>query len=40
MLIQTVTVIWWLAKLDLMVQIHDKFIEHGLWRKYLYLKNE
>ncbi|WP_265026768.1 MULTISPECIES: hypothetical protein [unclassified Wolbachia] len=27
MLIQTVAVIWWLAKLDLRVHIHDKFIE-------------
>ncbi|WP_341814273.1 hypothetical protein [Wolbachia endosymbiont (group A) of Machimus atricapillus] len=27
MLIQTVAVIWWLAKLDLRVHIHDKLIE-------------
>ncbi len=32
MVIQTVATIWWLAKLDLRVQIHDQFIErnHGL----------
>ncbi|WP_395463392.1 hypothetical protein [Wolbachia endosymbiont of Cantharis cryptica] len=32
MVIQTVAVIWWMAKLDLKVQIHDQFIErnHGL----------
>ncbi|MGL9725233.1 MAG: hypothetical protein ACR5KV_00325 [Wolbachia sp.] len=38
MLIQTATVIWWLAKLDLMVQIHDKFIEHGFMEKVLVLE--
>ncbi|APR98593.1 hypothetical protein [Wolbachia endosymbiont of Folsomia candida] len=27
MLIQTVATIWWLAKLDLRVQMHDKIIE-------------
>ncbi|WP_341819690.1 hypothetical protein [Wolbachia endosymbiont (group A) of Brachyopa scutellaris] len=32
MVIQTIATIWWLAKLDLRVQIHDQFIErnHGL----------
>ncbi|APR97832.1 hypothetical protein [Wolbachia endosymbiont of Folsomia candida] len=29
MLIQTIGVIWWLAKLDLRVHIHDKFIEQN-----------
>ncbi len=27
MLIQTVAAIWWLAKLDLRVHMHDKFVE-------------
>ncbi|WCR59740.1 MAG: hypothetical protein PG978_001188 [Wolbachia endosymbiont of Ctenocephalides felis wCfeF] len=27
MVIQTIATIWWLAKLDLRVHIHDKFIE-------------
>ena len=38
MIIQTITVIWWLAKLDLKVQIHDKLIEHGLMEKVLILE--
>jgi hypothetical protein len=38
MIIQTITVIWWLAKLDLRVQIHDKLIEHGLMEKVLVLE--
>nr|WP_253309811.1 hypothetical protein [Rickettsia endosymbiont of Ceutorhynchus assimilis] len=29
MVIQTVAVIWWLAKLDLRVHMHDKFIEQN-----------
>ncbi len=29
MVIQTVGLIWWLAKLDLRVQMHDKFIEQN-----------
>ncbi|WCR54450.1 MAG: hypothetical protein PG981_001472 [Wolbachia endosymbiont of Ctenocephalides orientis wCori] len=29
MLIQTIGVIWWLAKLDLRVHIHDKFMERN-----------
>ncbi|WP_265045211.1 MULTISPECIES: hypothetical protein [unclassified Wolbachia] len=29
MLIQTVAAIWWLAKLDLRVHMHDKFIEQN-----------
>ena len=29
MLIQIVATIWWLAKLDLRVHIHDKFIEQN-----------
>jgi hypothetical protein len=29
MAIQTVATIWWLAKLDLRVHIHDKFIEQN-----------
>ncbi|WP_253299820.1 hypothetical protein [Wolbachia endosymbiont of Chironomus riparius] len=29
MVIQTVAAIWWLAKLDLRVHIHDKFIEQN-----------
>ncbi|UJQ21042.1 hypothetical protein L2227_00175 [Wolbachia endosymbiont of Delia radicum] len=29
MVIQTVAVIWWMAKLDLKVQIHDQFIERN-----------
>ena len=37
-LIQTVATIWWLAKLDLRVQIHDKLIEHGLMEKVLVLE--
>ncbi|BDG76474.1 MULTISPECIES: hypothetical protein [Wolbachia] len=27
--IQTIATIWWLAKLDLKVQIHDQFIERN-----------
>ena len=38
MLIQTIGVIWWLAKLDLRVHIHDKLIEHGLMEKVLVLE--
>ncbi|MCJ7454981.1 MAG: hypothetical protein MUP48_06070 [Wolbachia endosymbiont of Homalodisca vitripennis] len=29
MLIQTVAAIWWLAKLDLRVHMHDKFVEQN-----------
>ena len=29
MVIQTVAVIWWLAKLDLRVHMHEKFIEQN-----------
>ncbi|WP_264377137.1 hypothetical protein [Wolbachia endosymbiont (group B) of Ochlodes sylvanus] len=29
MVIQTIATIWWLAKLDLKVQIHDQFIERN-----------
>ncbi|UIP93369.1 hypothetical protein JSQ73_002585 [Wolbachia endosymbiont of Anopheles demeilloni] len=29
MVIQTIAFIWWLAKLDLRVHIHDKFIEQN-----------
>lgn len=29
MVIQTVGLVWWLAKLDLRVQMHDKFIEQN-----------
>ncbi|WP_349966955.1 hypothetical protein [Wolbachia endosymbiont of Armadillidium arcangelii] len=29
MVIQTIATIWWLAKLDLRVQIHDQFIERN-----------
>ncbi len=29
MVIQTIALIWWLAKLDLRVHIHDKFIEQN-----------
>ncbi len=29
MVIQTITLIWWLAKLDLRVHMHDKFIEQN-----------
>ncbi|APR98624.1 hypothetical protein [Wolbachia endosymbiont of Folsomia candida] len=29
MALQTVALIWWLAKLDLRVHIHDKFIEQN-----------
>lgn len=29
MLIQTVAAIWWFAKLDLLVHMHDKFIEQN-----------
>jgi len=29
MVIQTVGLIWWLAKIDLRVQMHDKFIEQN-----------
>ncbi|WMT84132.1 hypothetical protein NMD99_05780 [Wolbachia endosymbiont of Listronotus oregonensis] len=29
MLIQTIGVIWWLAKLDLRVHMHDKFVEQN-----------
>ncbi|WP_341808423.1 hypothetical protein [Wolbachia endosymbiont (group E) of Neria commutata] len=29
MAIQAIMVIWWLAKLDLRVHIHDKFIEQN-----------
>ncbi len=29
MLIQTIAAIWWLAKLDLRVHMHDKFIEQN-----------
>ncbi|WP_254230068.1 hypothetical protein [Wolbachia pipientis] len=28
-LIQTVTLVWWLAKLDLRVHMHDKIIEQN-----------
>lgn len=38
LLIQTVAFIWWLSKLDLRVQIHDKLIEHGLMEKVLVLE--
>lgn len=29
MVIQTIAFIWWLAKLDLRVQMHDRFIEQN-----------
>ncbi|MBS9530006.1 hypothetical protein INQ25_01065 [Wolbachia endosymbiont of Rhagoletis cerasi] len=29
MIIQTVATIWWLAKLDLRVHMHDKFVEQN-----------
>lgn len=29
MIIQTVAAIWWLAKLDLRVHMHDKFVEQN-----------
>lgn len=29
MVIQTIALIWWLAKLDLRVHMHDKFIEQN-----------
>ncbi|WP_353287174.1 hypothetical protein [Wolbachia endosymbiont (group B) of Gerris lacustris] len=29
MVIQTIAFIWWLAKLDLRVHIHDRFIEQN-----------
>jgi len=29
MVIQTVGLVWWLAKLDLRVQMHDRFIEQN-----------
>lgn len=29
MVIQTVAAIWWLAKLDLRVHMHDKFVEQN-----------
>lgn len=29
MVIQTIAAIWWLAKLDLRVHMHDKFIEQN-----------
>ncbi|MDN5248395.1 MAG: hypothetical protein QWI36_04650 [Wolbachia endosymbiont of Tyrophagus putrescentiae] len=29
MLIQTIAAIWWLAKLDFRVHIHDKFMEQN-----------
>ncbi|MBD0392251.1 hypothetical protein IC220_07590, partial [Wolbachia endosymbiont of Pentalonia nigronervosa] len=38
MIIQTIIVIWWLAKLDSRVQIHDKLIEYGLMEKVLVLE--
>jgi beta-galactosidase GanA len=38
MVIQTVATIWWMAKLDLRVQIHDKLIEHGFMEKVLVLE--
>jgi beta-galactosidase GanA len=38
MVIQTVATIWWLAKLDSRVQLHDKLIEHGLIEKVLVLE--
>lgn len=37
-LIQTVTLIWWLSKLDSKVQLHDKLIEYGLTEKVLVLE--
>ncbi len=37
-LIQTVTLIWWLSKLDSKVQLHDKLIEYGLMEKVLVLE--
>ncbi|WP_339045309.1 hypothetical protein [Candidatus Mesenet endosymbiont of Agriotes lineatus] len=38
MVIQTVATIWWLAKLDFRVHMHDKLIEHGLIEKVLILE--
>jgi|GEM_PF-2693293 len=29
MVIQTIALIWWLAKLDLRVHMHDKFVEQN-----------